>query len=152
MRSSAAVDIVLSRSAPSPTLSLIYQPWCSCAHLLSWASSSRGLLSPIHSLIYQLCAHVHICCRGHRPLVICSLSHTDSLIYQQWGSCAHLLSWASSSHGQLPPLTHSLIYLLWGSCAHLLSRTSSSRGLHPHRLSHLPAVVLSRVGERAPSP
>jgi len=52
MRSSAIVGILHSWSAPSLTHSLIYQPWCSCAHLLSWASSSRGLLPPTRTLIY----------------------------------------------------------------------------------------------------
>ena len=139
MRSSAVVSIGLLWSAPSLTHSLIYQPWCSCAHLLLWTSSSRGLLPPPHTLSSTSCgAHALICCRGHRPLVVCSLSPhtlshlpavmlmrssavvdivpsrfapslTDSLIYQPWCSCAHLLSWASSSRGLLPP-PRSLIY------------------------------------------
>ena len=49
MRSSAIVGIVLSRSAPSLTLS----------------STSSG-------------AHALICCRGHRPLVVSSLPHALS--------------------------------------------------------------------------
>ena len=160
MRSSAVVDIILLWSSPSPPHSLIYQLWCSCAHLLPWASSSRGLLPPTHSLIYQpwcSCAHLlswtsssrgllplphtlsstsrgaHalICCRGHPPLVISSLSpHT--LIYQQWCSCAHLLSWTSSSRGPLPPPpTHSL--------------SATSRGAHALICcrGHRPLVVCS---------
>ena len=53
MRSSAVVDIVLSRSAPSPP------------HTLSLSSTSCG-------------AHTLICCRGHRPLEVCSLPHSLS--------------------------------------------------------------------------
>ena len=105
MRSSAVVGIVLSRSAPSQTLSstscgahaliccrghrplevcsltdsLIYQLWCSCADLLSWASASRGLSPPPHTFSSTSCgAHALICCRGHRPLEVCSLPHTLS--------------------------------------------------------------------------
>ena len=103
MRSSAVVSIVLSWSAPSLTHSLIYWQWCSCAHLLSWAWSSRSLLPPPRALSSTSSgAHAPICCRGHRPLVVCSLPPTLSLIYQPWCSCAHLLSWASSSRGLLP--------------------------------------------------
>ena len=126
---------------------------------ISLASASRGLLPLPHTLSSTSCgAHVLICCRGHRPLVVCSLPHTHSLIYQPWCSCAHLLLWTSASRG-LPPhtlshlpavglmrssavvsiglswsapsLTHSLIYQPWCSCAHLLSWTSSPRGLLP---------------------
>ena len=118
MCSSAVVGIGLSWSAPSPT------------HTLS--STSRG-------------AHALICCCGHRPLVVCPLTH--SLIYQLWGSCAHLLSWASSSRGLLPLPTHSLSST---SCdAHALICCRGHRPLEvcslPHRLSHLPAVVLMRT-------
>ena len=111
MRSSAVVDIGLSWSAPSHTLS----------------STSCG-------------AHALICCRGHRPLEVCSLPHALSLIYQQWCSCAHLLSWASSSRGQLPPrLSHLPAVVLMRTSAIVgigLSRSAPS----PHTL--LPAVVL----------
>ena len=141
MRSSAVVDIGLSWSAPSHTLS----------------STSCG-------------AHALICCRGHRPLEVCSLPHALSLIYQLWGSCAHLLSWASSSRGQLPPrLSHLPAVVLMRSPAVVgivLSRSAPSQTLsstscgahvliccrgHPplvvspsHTLSHLLAVVLMR--------
>jgi len=89
------------------THSLIYQLWGSCAHLLSWASSSRGLLPPPRSLSHlpavvlmrspavvgivlsrsapsqtlsstSCGAHVLICCRGHPPLVVCPLPHALS--------------------------------------------------------------------------
>ena len=111
MRSSAVVDIGLSWSAPSHTLSST-----SCgAHALICCRGHRPLVVcslPPRSLSSTSCgAHALTCCRGHRPLEVSSLP--DSLIYQLWCSCAHLLSWASSSRGQLPP-----------------------------RLSHLPAVVL----------
>ena len=99
MRSPAVVGIVLSRSAPSQTLS----------------STSSG-------------AHVLICCRGHRPLVVSSLPHTLSLIYQPWCSCAHLLSWASSSRGLLP---------------HTLSSTSSDAHAHICCRGHPPLEVSS---------
>ena len=94
MRSSAIVGIVLSRSAPSQTLS----------------STSCG-------------AHVLICCRGHRPLVVCPLPHT---------------------HSHLPA-----VGLMRSSAVEdiVLSRSAPSP-----TLSHLLAVVLSRVGERVPSP
>ena len=81
MRSSAVVGIVLLWSAPSLTHSLIYQPWCSCAHLLSWALASRGLPPPPHTLSSTSSgAHAPICCRGHWPLVVSSLPHTLSLL------------------------------------------------------------------------
>ena len=48
MRSSAVEDIVLSRSAPSPP------------HTLSCTRTG---------------AHALICCRGHPPLEVCSLTH-----------------------------------------------------------------------------
>ena len=158
MRSSAVVDIGLSWSAPSHTLS----------------STSCG-------------AHALICCRGHRPLEVCSLPHALSLIYQQWCSCAHLLSWASSSRGQLPPrLSHLPAVVLMRTSAIVgigLSRSAPSphtllpavvlmcssavvdivlsrSAPPPHTLSHLPAVVLMRssavvdivLSRSAPSP
>ena len=127
MRSSAVVGIVLSWSAPSLTLSHLL------AVVLMRSSAVVGIVlswsAPSHTLSSTSCgAHALICSRGHRPLVVCTLTH--SLIYQLWCLCAHLLSWTSSSHGLLPP-THSLIYQLWCSCAHLLSWASSSRGLLP---------------------
>ena len=106
MRSSAIVGIVLSWSAPSP-------------HTLS------RLLAVV---LMRSSAVVGIVLSWSAP------SPTLSLIYQQWCSCAHLLSWTSSSRGQLPPPpTHtlSLFYQLWCSYAHLLSWASSSRGLLP---------------------
>ena len=114
MCSSAVVDIVLSRSAPSPTLSLIYQQWCSYAHLLSWTSASRGLLPPPHTLSStSRGAHALICCRGYHPLVVISLP---------------------------PTLSHLPAVVLMRSSAAVgivLSRSAPS-----HTLSHLPAVVL----------
>ena len=132
--------IRLSWSAPSHTLSST-----SCgAHALICCRGHRPLV--VCTLPHTLSstsrgAHALFCSRGHRPLVVCTLTH--SLIYQQWCSCAHLLSWASSSRGLLPPSQtlsstsrgahaliccreypplevcspppHSLIYQLWGS-------------------------------------
>jgi len=116
MCSSAVVDIGLSRSAPSPTLSLIYQQWCSYAHLLSWTSASRGLLPPPHTLSStSRGAHALICCRGYHPLVVISLP---------------------------PTLSHLPAVVLMRSSAAVgivLSRSAPS-----HTLSHLPAVVLMR--------
>ena len=165
MRSSAVVDIGLSWSAPSHTLSSTscgaHALICCREHRPLVVSSLPHTLShlpavvlmrssavvdiglswsaPSHTLSSTSCgAHALICCRGHRPLVVCSLSPhtlshlpavmlmrssavvdivpsrfapslTDSLIYQPWCSCAHLLSWASSSRGLLPP-PRSLIY------------------------------------------
>ena len=46
---------------------------------ISLASSSRGLPPPSHTLSStSRGAHALICCRGHRPLVVCSLPHTLS--------------------------------------------------------------------------
>jgi len=145
MRSSAVVGIVLLWSAPSLTHSLIYQPWCSCAHLLSWALASRGLPPPPHTLSSTSSgAHAPICCRGHRPLVV-SPSLTHSLIYQQWCSYAHLLSWASASRGQLPP-SQTLSSTGCGAHAPICCRVHRPLVVCslPHRLCHLPAVVLMR--------
>ena len=117
MRSSAVVDIVLSRSAPSPhTLSylpavVLMRSSAVVGILLSWSAPSPTLS---HLLAVVLM----------RPSAVVSI----------------VLSWSA------PSLTHSLIYWQWCSCAHLLSWASSSRGLLPHRPSHLPAVGLSRVG------
>ena len=181
MRSSAVVGIVLSRSAPSPTLSLsstssgahaltccrghrplevsslpdslIYQLWCSCAHLLSWTSSSRGLSLP-HTLSSTSCgAHALICCRGHPPLVVCplphALSHLLAVVLMRPSAVVDIVpSWpAPSPH----TLSHLLAVGLMRSSAIVdivLSRSTPS----PHTLSLLLAVGLSRVGERAPSP
>ena len=150
MRSSTVVDILLSWSAPSPTHSLIYQLWGSCAHLLSWASSSRGLLPlPTHSLSSTSCdAHALICCRGHRPLEVCSLphrlSHLPAVVLMRTSAIVGiLLSWSAPSptlshllavvlmrpsaivgiglSRSAPSPTLFLIYQQWCSCAHLLS-------------------------------
>ena len=86
MRSSAVVGIVLSWSAPSHTLS----------------STSCG-------------AHVLICCRGHRPLMVCSLPHT-------------LSSTSSGAHAPICYRGHRPLVV----CS------------LPHALPHLPAVVLMR--------
>ena len=121
MRSSAVVGIILSRSAPLPlTLSLIYQQWCSSAHLLSWASASRGLLPPSHTLSStSRGAHALICCRGHPPLGVSSLSpHTLS----------HLLAVGLMRSSAVVD-----IVLSWSAPS-------------PHTLSLLLAVELSRVG------
>ena len=134
MCSSAVVDIGLSRSAPSPTLSLIYQQWCSYAHLLSWTSASRGLLPPPHTLSStSRGAHALICCRGYHPLVVRYLPppHTLSLLL------AVVLMRSSAVVG---------IGLSWSAPS--------------HTLSHLPAVVLMRssavvdivLSRSAPSP
>ena len=106
---------------------------------ISLASSSRGQLPPPTLSSTSCGAHALICCRGHRPLVVCTLPHTLSSTSRG----AHAL-FCSRGHRPLVvcTLTHSLIYQLWCSCAHLQSWASSSRGLHPHTLSHLPAVVL----------
>ena len=148
---------------------LIYQPWCSCAHLLSWTSASRGL--PPHTLSHLPAvglmrssavvgivlsrsapsptlslsstssgAHALICCRGHRPLEVSSLP--DSLIYQLWCSCAHLLSWTSSSRGLSLP--HTLSSTSCGAHALICCRGHPPLVVCPlpHALSHLLAVVL----------
>jgi len=138
---------------------------------MSWASSSRGELSPPHTLSSTSCgAHVLICCRGHRPLEVCPLSpHTLSST-----SCgAHALI-CCRGHRPLVvsslTLSHLLAVVLMRSSAvvgivlswsapspHTLSSTSCGahaliccRGHHPlevcpppsHTLPHLPAVVL----------
>ena len=147
------------------------------AHVLICCRGHRPLVvsSPPHTLSSTSCgAHAPICCRGHRPLVV-SPSPPHSLIYQPWCSCAHLLSWASSSRGQLPP--HSLSSTSRGAHALICCRghrplevsslsprspSSTSSGAHvpiccrghpplvvcslPHTLSLLLAVGLSRVG------
>ena len=150
MRSSAVVGIVLSRSAPSQTLSstssgahaLIccreHRPLvvCPLPHTLSHlpavvlmrSSAIVGIVlsrsAPSQTLSSTSCgAHVLICCRGHRPLVVCPLPHT---------------------HSHLPA-----VGLMRSSAVEdiVLSRSAPSP-----TLSHLLAVVLSRVGERVPSP
>ena len=150
MRSSAIVGIVLSRSAPSLTLSST----SSGAHALICCRGHRPL--EVCSLPHTLSstrsgAPTHICCRGHRPLVVCSLPHRlchlPAVVLMRSSAVVDIvLSWSA------PSPTLSLIYQLWCSCAHQLSWASSSCGhsLSPH--SHLLAVVLSRVGERVPSP
>ena len=149
MRSSVVVGIVLSRSAPSQTLSstscgahaLIccrgHRPLVVCSlpplsHLpavgLMRSSVVVGIVlsrsAPSQTLSSTSCgAHVLICCRGHRPLVVCPLPHT---------------------HSHLPA-----VGLMRSSAVEdiVLSRSAPSP-----TLSHLLAVVLSRVGERVPSP
>jgi len=149
MRSSAIVGIVLSRSAPSQTLSstscgahaLIccrgHRPLVVCSlpplsHLpavgLMRSSVVVGIVlsrsAPSQTLSSTSCgAHVLICCRGHRPLEVCPLPHT---------------------HSHLPA-----VGLMRSSAVEdiVLSRSAPSP-----TLSHLLAVVLSRVGERVPSP
>ena len=77
MRTSAVVDIVLSRSAPSLTHSLIYQLWCSCAHLLSSTSSSRGQLPPPTL--------------SHLPAVVLMRSSAVVGIVLSWSAPSHTL-------------------------------------------------------------
>ena len=143
MCSSAVVDIVLSRSAPSPTLSLIYQQWCSYAHLLSWTSASRGLLPPPHTLSStSRGAHALICCRGYHPLVVISLpptlSHLPAVVLMRSSAAVGIvLSRSAPSH----TLSHLPAVVLMRSSAVVdivLSRSAPS----PHTLSHLPAVGL----------
>ena len=137
---------------------------CSLSHALSSTSSGAHALiccrghRPLEvcSLPHTLSstrsgAPTHICCRGHRPLVVCSLPHRlchlPAVVLMRSSAVVDIvLSWSA------PSPTLSLIYQLWCSCAHQLSWASSSCGhsLSPH--SHLLAVVLSRVGERVPSP
>jgi len=134
----------------SLTDSLIYQLWGSCAHLLSWASSSRSLLPPPTLSSTSSGAHALICCRGHRPLEVCSL--TDSLIYQLWCSCAHLLSWASASRGLSPP-PHTFSSTSCG--AHALICCRGHRPLEvcslPHTLSSTSSGALPSGGESSVS-
>ena len=155
MRTSAVVGIVLSWSAPSHTL--IYQLWCSCAHLLSWTSSSRGLSLP-HTLSSTSCgAHALICCRGHPPLVVCPLPHALSHLLAVVLMCSSAvvdigLSWSAPSQ----PLSST-------SCgAHVLICCRGHRPLEvcSLTLSHLLAVMLMRtsavvdilLSRSAPSP
>ena len=140
MRSSAVVDIGLSWSAPSHTLSST-----SCgAHALICCRGHRPLVVcslPPRSLSSTSCgAHALTCCRGHRPLEVSSLP--DSLIYQLWCSCAHLLSWTSSSRGLSLP--HTLSSTSCGAHALICCRGHPPLVVCPlpHALSHLLAVVL----------
>jgi len=110
---------------------------------ISLASASRGLLPPPQTLSSTSCgAHALICCRGHRPLEVCSL--TDSLIYQLWCSCAHLLSWASSSRGLLPLPTLSHLPAVGLMCSSAVVGIVLSWSAPSPTLSHLVAVVLMR--------
>ena len=112
---------------------------------ISLASASRGLLPPPRSPSSTSSgAHALICCRGHSPLEVCSLPHALSHLPAVVLMCSSavvgiVLSWSAFSHtlSHLPAVC---------SCAHLLSWASSSRDLLPltHRLSHLPAVGLMR--------
>ena len=93
MRSPAVVGIVLSRSAPSQTLS----------------STSSG-------------AHVLICCRGHRPLEVCSLtlSHLLAVMLMRTSAVVDILlsrsapsphTLSSTSCGALPSGVESSVSL-----------------------------------------
>ena len=137
MRSSAIVGIVLSRSAPSLTLSstssgahaLIccrgHRPLVVCplpptlSHLpavvLVRSSAIVGIVlswspPPSHTLSStSRGAHALICCRGYRPLMVCSLPHTLShllavVLMRPSAVVGIVLSWSA------PSLTHSLIY------------------------------------------
>ena len=84
---------------------------------ISLVSSSRGLLPPPRSLSStSRGAHALICCREHRPLVVCPLPHTLS----------HLPAVVLMRPSAVVDI--------------VLSRSTPS----PHTLSHLLAVVLMR--------
>ena len=161
MCSSAVVDIGLSRSAPSPTLSLIYQQWCSYAHLLSWTSASRGLLPPPHTLSStSRGAHALICCRGYHPLVVISLpptlSHLPAVVLMRSSAVVGIgLSWSAPSPHTLSSTScgaHALICYrghrpleVYPLSPHTLSATSS--GALPSGGESSVSLALSRASE-----
>ena len=120
---------------------------------LSWSAPSHTLSSTSSG------AHALICCRGHRPLKVCSLSHALS----STSSGAHALI-CSRGHRPLEvcSLPHTLSSTRSGAPTHICCR--GHRPLEvcslPHTLSHLPAVVLMRssavvdivLSRSAPSP